>query len=339
MDLLLGNKEVRHVSHDTVAEFENSVLLDPRVRAVRPVVPSLPTVGLNLFTMVKRIDSLTNWRMKATIPVDSHQKHSRDYFAVLMGADIMKCLPHFMLPARKSIYLFDAWPNRAEEIREFVEHYDVNYVFVTSLQAAEKMNTAIQGCSVRWIPEGVDPSLYSYRPFAERNIDVLQIGRKFDAYHELIVEPLAQLRKVYLYERTRGELVFPTRAEFVDGLARAKISICVPSSITHPDRSGEIETMTTRYLQSMVSQCLILGHAPSEMVRLFGYNPVVEIDMKNPVEQIDSLLDHYSDYEPLLQRNYEAVISQHTWSHRWRTIARVLWPQAQSSDRMGSDPT
>jgi hypothetical protein len=139
------------------------------------------------------------------------------------------------------------------------------------------------------------------------------------------VPALKKAGKTYVYETEKGKIIFPGREEFVRGLARARVSICVPSSITHPERAGDIETMTIRYLQSIASKCLVLGHAPAEMVELFGYNPVVEIDMSDPVGQVLDILGRYEDYLPLIERNFDRVSREHTWENRWKGMAAVLF--------------
>ena len=111
----------------------------------------------------------------------------------------------------------------------------------------------------------------------------------------------------------------------MDGLARSRISICVPSNITHPARAGDVETMTIRYLQSMVSKCLVVGYAPKEMIELFGYNPVVEIDMENPADQLLDILNNFVKYTPLIEKNYNSVLKNHTWRQRWTEIADVIF--------------
>jgi hypothetical protein len=259
-------------------------------------------------------------------PDDKKRLPARDYFAVLMSVDILKCLPYFMLSARKSIYLFDAWPNLHDNIVQFVRDFGIQYVFCSSSQVAQRLTAAAPDRKVLWIPEGIDPSQYQHCPYSDKDIDVLQFGRKYEVYHELIVGPLERAKIVYVYERVKGEVVFPEREGFIEGLSRSKISICVPSSITHTDRSADIETMTIRYLQSMLSKCLILGHAPEEMVKLFGYNPVVEIDMRNAVGQIRAILAGYETYFPLIEKNYQTVLQSHTWHHRWSQIAKILFP-------------
>ena len=188
------------------------------------------------------------------------------------------------------------------------------------------MQRELAQCDVSWVPEAIEPESYAFLPAARKNIDVLQLGRRYDMLHEMLLTPLAQRGKVYLYEKEKGRIVFPTREGFVDGLARTKISVCVPSSITHPEQAGDIEVLSMRYLQSMTSKCLVVGHAPAELVSLFGYNPVVEIDMADPAQHILSLLDTFADYSALIERNYDMVTRHHTWHHRWAMISQKVFP-------------
>ncbi len=109
----------------------------------------------------------------------------------------------------------------------------------------------------------------------------------------------------------------------IDGLARTKISIYFPSDLTHPEKAGDVSTMTVRYLQSMVVKCLIVGHAPQKMVDLFGYNPVVEADFTRPAEQLIEILNHYEDYFPFIERNYQEVIEHHNWQCRWNQLKEI----------------
>ena len=115
-----------------------------------------------------------------------------------------------------------------------------------------------------------------------------------------------------------------SRETFVDGLARSKISICFPLSMTNPDRSGGIETMTNRYLESMASKCLIVGHAPEEMIQLFGYNPVIEVDWHDPAGQLTFILNNYDNFLALVEQNYWLVVREHTWERRWTQILELL---------------
>lgn len=250
--------------------------------------------------------------------------HRGHYLAVLMGPQLHKCLPFFALANRKSLYFFDAWPSCHTQIQRFVTHFSVDDLFFSSSQVADVFQRRNPSRRCRWIPEGINPDEYRQIDYGEKDIDVLQIGRKYDLYHEKIATPLQMEGFKYLYEKVKGQVIFPSREEYVQGLARAKISICTPSSVTHPDRSGEVSTLTIRYLQSMVSKCLIVGVKPAEMDRLFDYDPIIEIDMEDPVGQLRRILASYQSYIPLIERNYETVNARHTWAHRVKDMLELL---------------
>lgn len=186
------------------------------------------------------------------------------------------------------------------------------------------MNALVNKNLFHYVPEGVDPLVFRYARYEAKDIDVLALGRKYDRYHERILPALQRYDRTYLYEVLKGHIIFPDRQGLIDGLARTKISICVPGSITHPERSGHVETMTMRYLQSMASKCLIVGHAPSEMIKLFGYNPVLEIDWDHAEDQIEDILQHFHFHIPLIERNYKEVLANHTWTHRFHQIKKIL---------------
>jgi len=332
MELIVRPPRTYHVSHDTVLELEEAILRDPRVApATTSAVFAAAATGATRLLRRAGVEAgslLGGGRRGA-----AGNQARRDYLAVMMGLDAAPCAPWFIRPARKSVYLFDAWPSSHTAIRRFVEGWGVQYAFVSSSQAAERLAAVCDRCTFIWIPEGVDPARYQQRSYVEKALDVLQLGRKYDAHHALIAPALEKMGKTYFYEREKGTLVFALRDDYVSALARTRISICVPSAITHPERAGDIQTMTVRYLQSMASKCLVLGHAPAEMVELFGYDPVVEIDMTDPVGQIMDLLENFESYVPLIERNFELVVSQHTWARRWERIAAVLFPEVTPFQR------
>jgi len=325
MKLISALKRRSHVSLDTIDEFERAILADTRIQ--RTVLLGAFT-RRPIFKIWCQLHKLGQNAINFISPFPGQNvlnENRRDYFVVQMGTDFSKCRPYFILDGRKSIYLFDAWPKEHDKIVNAIQSWKINNVFLSSSQAVEKLGNSANGCNFYWIPEAINPLLYQAYPYEKRDIDVLQFGRKYDAYHDLIRMPLEADHKVYRYEQKRGEIVFATRDEFIDGLARSKISICVPSNITHPDRSGDIETMTIRYLQSMASKCLIVGHAPKEMIDLFGYNPVIEINMNDSVNQLKFILDNFDDYIPLIEKNYIEVLNNHTWNNRWKKISDMLF--------------
>lgn len=314
---LIRQKYNYHVSLDTVKEFETVILSDSKINAINETNKTFSKVLFHLWNIFLSNNKKLPKKIKS-------KNNNQVLFAVLMGTDFSKCLPYFFYYKNKNIFMFDAWPKDQKEIIKFLNFFKIKNAFFTSFQATETIQLQASKTNCIWIPEGINPKEYKYYSFKDKTIDVLALGRRYDIYHNQIVDYLENNNRIYIYETQKGKIIFPKQSDFIDGLAKAKISICVPSSITHPDRSGNLETMTIRYLQSIVSKCIILGHAPKEMIDLFGYNPVIEIDIKNPKTQIEDILNNYTDYLPLIEKNYQTVVENHTWVKRWKEIKNVL---------------
>jgi hypothetical protein len=316
MKLVVNRWGRHHVTRDDVAEFEAAILADRRIQPAGPLNQYFLAALYYVWLGLRQVRRPQVFRK----PVQT----ARDYFVVLMSLNPQKCLPYFLLPGRKSVYLFDAWPKFYNKIQAFVHDWGVEHAFVSSSQSAARLAERIVGCQFHWIPEGVTPQNYRQRPTSARDIDVLQFGRRYEQYHQQIVAALEKAGKTYLYEKAPGQIVFPDRPAFIDGLARARVSICFPSNITHPERAGDVSTLTLRYLQSLASKCLVVGSAPDELVRLFGYNPVIQADMGDPAGQLLSILENINDFAELVEQNYRKVVAEHTWKHRWEQIASQL---------------
>ncbi|MGW1497782.1 hypothetical protein ACWCQW_04190 [Streptomyces mirabilis] len=76
--------------------------------------------------------------------------------------------------------------------------------------------------------------------------------------------------------------------------------------------------MTQRYLESMASGCLVLGQAPPELVSLMGFNPVIEIDWRDPVQQVLDILASPSGWQPAVDRALSRLQEVGDWSVRVR---------------------
>jgi hypothetical protein len=227
--------------------------------------------------------------------------------------------------AETIVYCFDCWPPQYDAWAALFRRQRMRVTFISARQSAARMRERVPGLDVVWMPEAIEPTLYSPdRPLAERSIDVIELGRRWATYHDKIRDHCAARGYVHRYEKTRGQLVFETREDFLRGLGDSKISVCFPSSLTHPERSGDVETMTLRYLESVASGCVIVGRCPAEMRDLFGYNPVVEADLGDPVGQIDQILQSLPSFEPLLDRNLQRLREVGTWDTRVGTMLELL---------------
>jgi hypothetical protein len=222
-------------------------------------------------------------------------------------------------------YCYDCWPPAYGRWERIFRRNSVRLAFFSASQSARYFAAQVPGLEAHWLPEAVATSDYSSsKPLSERRIHVLEMGRRFDEYNTRVAPALQLAGMVHLFERVRGHIIFPTRKGFIDGLGDSQISICFPSSVTHPERSGDVETLTHRYLESIASKCVVVGHCPKELETVFGYNPVVEADLNNPADQLMDILANIEKYQAIVDRNYQRLVEVGTWEMRVEALTGML---------------
>lgn len=298
-----------HVSMDLYHEFEKNIIQNSDWEVVNGIGSLQARVLRQVFKFIPPF----------LVPYRTEKNY------IVIGFQKEKFFPYFHFKSNlKVLWMYDAWEPMFPEITTAVKQYQINVLLTASKQSADYFNTLnLPNFKAYWVPEAIDVNQYKFVEYADRTTDVLQLGRKWNEYHDKI-KTIEDDGSVYLYEKKAGEIIFKTRESFLAGMANSKISICVPSDITHPDRTGNISTMTNRYLQSMASKCLILGKLPYDMQLLFDYNPIIEIDMENPVGQLHSILNNFEQYIPLIEKNYKTVKEKHSWNNRISEIENCI---------------
>jgi hypothetical protein len=246
------------------------------------------------------------------------------YLAILLGPAEYRLFP-FSYGREMVAYCFDCWPAGYARWASFLRRNRIKLAFFSARRSAEYFSQKIPAMRSVWLPEAVDPEAYfSSKSLADRSIDVLELGRRDEALHQAITPPLQENHRVHLFEQEKGHIIFPTREALVNGLSDSKISVCFPSSLTHPQRSGDVETVTYRYFESMASGCLLWGKCPQELSELFGYNPVIEADRRDPCGQLDEILQNPGKYQELVDRNYQRLLEVGTWQARAAAMLEII---------------
>lgn len=219
--------------------------------------------------------------------------------------------------------VWDCWPRYFEMTARWMEQHDVKTAIFTSRDTAERMRRRLPKVNIMWCPEGIDTTQYSAgKPLSERNIDLLEFGRGTEG-----VIPL-QLPNGMKHIRTKvnGSFIY-TDEQLYEAMTDAKVTITLPHSITNPEFSGGLETLTQRYWECMASRIVMVGHAPQELVNLIGYNPVIEIPEHAGnafSEMIEDILWHLSDYQQLVDRNRKAALKYGEWKVRMKQVMEWL---------------
>ena len=251
---------------------------------------------------------------------------------------IMNLAEHRMFPQTylwETIpWIFDCWPRRWDEWERFFRRHHTRVAFISARQSMEHFQQRLPQVDFHWMPESVEPGEYERgEPLAQRDIDVLEMGRRHNPFHDSITGPLASAGKVHLYEKVKGQLIFASYGDFIHGLARAKISVCFPGCITHRDWSGHVETVTYRYFESMASRCLVVGHCPAELRDLFGYDPIIAAHPSDAATQVLDVLARIEEYQSLVDRNYQRLLEVGTWDARVRQIVSILQERGYRTPR------
>lgn len=213
-------------------------------------------------------------------------------------------------------FLWDCWPASWSKLIEALNVLHVRLCFVTSKQVCEMLSERCPHLRTVYVPEAVNSDkFFKGKDLKEREIDVFEVGRKYERYHYIISNFFSKLNG-----KESGNFVDGYIEDYYQTLSNTKITISFPRCDTNSEMAGEIETLTERYWEAMFSRCLIIGRAPRELINLIGYNPVVEVDWTNAHAQLRYTLHHIADFQGLVDKNYLTALKFGDWRVRMPQI-------------------
>lgn len=218
-------------------------------------------------------------------------------------------LTHEIIP-----FFWDCWPCFYDKVESWLKKHKVKTAIFTSSQEMTEIKRRLPSLNVIHCPEGVDTSIYKEgKELKYRDIDILEFGRP----NNIISSNIPLLNTV----RTAEISPRLSDQELREMMENAKITICFPRNITHPEETGNVETLTQRYWEAMLSRMVIIGHCPQELKDLIGYNPVIEYDYSTEAtSQIENILCHIEDYQTLVDKNRYAALKHGDWKMRMKKI-------------------
>ena len=217
-------------------------------------------------------------------------------------------------------FIWDCWPIYFENTCQWFIKNSVKTAIFTSSQTAKLMQERFPMMNILSVPEGIDSKLYTKgQELKNRSIDLLEFGRKNNKIFQV------QLPQNYNHLKGEtGKRLFETNEELFSALADTKLTVAFPRCDTQPEIAGNIETLTQRYWECMLSRIVMIGRAPKELVDFIGYNPVIDIDKQHTEEQVLHILNHIEDYQPLVDKNYETAQNKADWTFRMKEVMNWL---------------
>lgn len=216
--------------------------------------------------------------------------------------------------------IWDCWPCYFEKVCAWFEKYRVKTAIFTSSQTAERMRERFPEMNIMFCPEGINVDEFDGGlNLVERGILMYEIGSVKRSFFKKKYP-----REYSLLFNKPKEWGLENRGDFLRILQNTKLTVIFPKSITEPQIAGDVETLTQRYWECMLSRMVMVGHAPKELIDLIGYNPVIEIENGNELKQIQDILSNIGDYQRLVNRNNETALRIGAWSHRMNDVKAFL---------------
>lgn len=216
--------------------------------------------------------------------------------------------------------IWDCWPKLVESVAAFFRKHQVKTAIFTSSQTADVFRNLFPQMNVLTITEGIKIDLYSPgNVLSDRKIDILEIGRKDGNFFKSPLPEGINHIKTGNFART-----FQSDEEFRAALADTKVTVTVPRCDVDKKTAGNIETLTQRYWECMLSRIVMVGRAPKELIDLIGYNPVIDWDGNDASPLVSDILGNIGKYQDLVNRNYETAKEMASWEMRMKDIMIYL---------------
>lgn len=216
--------------------------------------------------------------------------------------------------------IWDCWPKQVESVAAFFRKHQVKTAIFTSSQTADVFRGLFPQMNILTITEGIKIDLYSSgNILSDRKIDILEIGRKDGNFFKSpLPEGINHIKTGNFARAFQGD------EEFRAALADTKVTVTVPRCDVDKKTAGNIETLTQRYWECMLSRIVMVGRAPKELINLIGYNPVIDWDGNDASPLVSDILENIEKYQDLVNRNYETAKEMASWEMRMKDIMIYL---------------
>lgn len=235
-------------------------------------------------------------------------------------------LTHEIIPV-----IWDCWPSYWHSMELWFQKHKVKTAFFTSSETAQHFREVFPNVNIFHLPEAIETGLYKEgKSLDERDIDFLKFGRVCST-----VETNLLNNKLKIIDSRNENGVLHTRLDLINALADSKVTIAMPRCDNQPEIALGIETLTQRFWECMLSRIVMLGRAPKELIDIIGYNPCVNIwdstqlgngkfSADGMAKQIEEIITHIENYQPLVDRNRKAALQHGDWCMRAEAIRNKL---------------
>ena len=205
--------------------------------------------------------------------------------------------------------------------------------YVSSYETFEHLS--LYHDNVRFLPFSV-PETWKLNRIPDKQLDVLQIGRKNPILHKWMLKMASENGIEYVYQSiedgvlnywsTKDGLIgdFRDRQKFTNLLKGARVSLVSSGGIDGSRKGFDINPVTVRFFESAVNYCYMIGRYPRES-KDFEYTRMSEIVIRVDDEisfrkELTNCLGKPFD----LKEKYDSIIDSNATRHTASIIERDL---------------
>lgn len=323
--ILTNRKIEEHVSYDVLYALENTM--------IEKKLGKLIFLEKNIHTMNK---ILKKFSLKFNILDNKNIKKINsefDYlFYIAMNHEKLdefnKLYKNVSIP--KIIYCIDTWEPLYDEWEDKIKLANAKYVLFAYKKSAEYFSS--KGINTIFFPLSMNDKIFKNYKLS-KDIAIMQMGRKNTTLHKYIKE-YCNNNKInykydYIYEKKKGEVVYPNNKELAMAINRTRIFVVSPQDIDNKIKTGNISPVTPRFYEGMASKTLLFGFKPKdEFDELFPYrNAMIQVndDCSDLKEKLEFYLNNDKQYNEIIDKNYKYVLNNHSWSKRLDSLISKIY--------------
>ena len=310
--ILTNRKVEEHVSYDVLYALENTI--------VEKNLGELISLNKNIHILNKILKKLS---LKCSIKDKKGiEKINREFdylFYIAMSYEKLeefnKIYKDVNIP--KIIYCIDTWEPLYDKWEDKIKQANAKYVLFAYKKSAEYFSS--KGINTMFFPLSMNDKIFKDYGVS-KDISIMQMGRKNTILHKHIKEYCDSNKINYIYEKEKGKVIYSNNKELAMAVSRTRIFVVAPQDADNKKKTGNVSPITPRFYEGMASKTLLLGFKPKdEFDELFPYeNAMIEIndDCSNLKEKLEFYLNNDKEYNEIIEKNYNYVLSHHSWSKR-----------------------
>jgi hypothetical protein len=329
--LVLQNQHLQGWEYGIVRSFEDAICKLTGASLIHYPRPQIPKKLLPYFSQgYKRA------KYRHLLPKTEFTPSCDVLWVVLMGPETynLDLYQGWQKSAKKKVvYLCDTLPFQMDTIKRLFSDNDIDLCITAFAEAIPELEK-VTGRKWHGLVQAAPVELFYPTPMNERLIHFSAYGRRFPAFHELLIDFCAANNLYYDYTTHDGRHPAAPPLELYEQYAwhvrHSLFNVSWPVELTNPQRAGSLRPITPRWFEGGLSGCILLGQGPQNDMFLkelcndivVNFDPFAE--KQQMFRQLDNIWSSRIQFFQQFQQHAKANRERWGWENRVNTILDLI---------------